>query len=140
CATHWRAQHGHPARSRPDSGGDRRPADSRRGAPGCRPQHHRQWGRRMNMQALICDEFGPIDSSIRLGQCAAPNAPGPDDVIVDVAYASVSHAMGLMIEGRYQTRPPRPFIPGTEAVGTVVSCGANVTRLAPGDRVVAVAK
>lgn len=93
-----------------------------------------------SMQALICDEFGPIDTAIRLGEGAAPDAPGPDEVVVEVAYASVSHAMGLMIEGRYQTRPPRPFVPGTEAVGTVVACGANVTRLSPGDRVVAVAK
>lgn len=92
------------------------------------------------MQALVCDEFGPIETSIRLGEHPAPDAPGPDDVIVDVAYASVSHAMGLMIEGRYQTRPPRPFVPGTEAVGTVVACGTNVIRLSPGDRVVAVAK
>ncbi len=94
----------------------------------------------MTMQALICDQFGPVDTAIRLGEYAAPQAPGPDEVIIDVAYASVSHAMGLMIEGRYQTRPPRPFIPGTEAVGTVVACGSQVSRLVPGDVVVAIAK
>lgn len=91
------------------------------------------------MQVLECDQFGPIDQ-VRVVQRPAPEDPGPHDVIIDVAYASVSHAVGLMVEGRYQTRPPLPFSPGTEAVGHVVSVGSAVTRFQPGDAVVAIAK
>jgi NADPH2:quinone reductase len=44
-----------------------------------------------------------------------------------------------MIQGRYQTRPPLPFSPGTEAVGHVVAAGSAVTRLKAGDAVVCIA-
>lgn len=90
------------------------------------------------MRALQCDEFGTVDQ-VRLVERAAPSDPGPHELIIEVAYASVSHAVGLMVEGRYQTKPPRPFTPGTEAVGHVVAAGASVTRFKPGDAVVAIA-
>lgn len=91
------------------------------------------------MRALICDEFGHLPDAVRLAEWPAPPAPRPGEVVIDVAYASVSHATGLMIEGRYQTRPPRPFSPGTEAVGHVRAVGPGVQRLRPGDPVVAIA-
>jgi NADPH2:quinone reductase len=90
------------------------------------------------MQALVCHQFGPAED-VRLQRVPAPDALAPDAVKLAVEYASVSHATGLMIAGRYQTRPPLPFVPGTEAVGRVVACGDAVTRLRPGDRVVAIA-
>ncbi len=90
------------------------------------------------MRALQCDEYGSV-AQVRLVQKEVPGQPGPDEVVIDVAYASVSHAVGLMVEGKYQTRPPLPFSPGTEAVGEVVAVGKDVTRLKPGDAVVAVA-
>src|SRR5262245_9081419 len=43
-----------------------------------------------------------------------------------------------MLAGRYQTRPPLPFSPGLEAAGVVAACGEGVTRIAPGDRVMAI--
>ncbi|NYT62545.1 NADPH:quinone oxidoreductase family protein [Alcaligenaceae bacterium] len=90
------------------------------------------------MQALQCQHFGPV-ADVQLVNCDKPSAPGPHEVVIAVAYASVSHATGLMIEGRYQTRPPLPFTPGTEAVGHIVSVGSAVTRFKPGDAVVAIA-
>jgi NADPH2:quinone reductase len=41
----------------------------------------------------------------------------------------------LLVSGRYQMRPPTPFVPGTEGAGVVVAVGAKVTRFSPGDRV-----
>ncbi len=90
------------------------------------------------MRALQCRRFGSADD-VQLVDCDEPAAPGPNEVVMDVAHASVSHATGLMIEGRYQTRPALPFTPGTEAVGHIVSVGAAVTRFKPGDAVVAIA-
>ncbi len=90
------------------------------------------------MRALQCDAWGTPDSLV-LREDIAPRTPGPDEVAIEVAYASVSHAVGLMVAGRYQTRPPLPFTPGTEAVGTITAVGANVTRLKAGQRVVAIA-
>ena len=90
------------------------------------------------MRALQVQRFGDSGEA-RLVSCEEPGAPGPYEVVIDVAYASVSHATGLMIAGRYQAKPPLPFTPGTEAVGHVVSVGACVTRLKPGDAVAAIA-
>lgn len=90
------------------------------------------------MRALQCDQFGTIDQ-VRLVERELPGDPGPHEVIIDVSYASVSHAVGLMVQGRYQTKPPLPFTPGTEAVGHVVATGAGVTRFKAGDAVVAIA-
>jgi len=90
------------------------------------------------MRALYCDAFGPPEF-VRLAEIARPAPDDAHSVTLAVEYASVSHATGLMVAGRYQTRPPLPFVPGTEAVGRVLSCGAAVTRLRPGDRVAAIA-
>ncbi|TSH90764.1 NADPH:quinone oxidoreductase family protein [Verticiella sediminum] len=91
------------------------------------------------MRALLCERFGPCRDAVRSASIAAPGAPAAHEVIVRVAYASVSHATGLLIEGRYQRRPPLPFSPGTEAVGVVVACGSDVRRLRPGQRVALIA-
>jgi NADPH:quinone reductase len=42
----------------------------------------------------------------------------------------------LIIEDRYQFKPPRPFAPGGEVAGVVVAVGAGVSALSPGDRVI----
>lgn len=90
------------------------------------------------MRALQCEAWGTPETLV-LREDLASRTPGPDEVAIEVAYASVSHAVGLMVAGRYQTRPPLPFTPGTEAVGTITAVGANVTRLKVGQRVVAIA-
>jgi NADPH2:quinone reductase len=41
----------------------------------------------------------------------------------------------LMVEGRYQHRPGRPFIPGFDASGVISAVGPGVSRVGPGDRV-----
>jgi NADPH2:quinone reductase len=51
----------------------------------------------------------------------------------------VNFADTLMIAGQYQVKPPLPFTPGFEAAGIVRRCGPEVTRVKPGDRVLAVA-
>ncbi|MHA7683418.1 NADPH:quinone oxidoreductase family protein [Cupriavidus sp. PET2-C1] len=90
------------------------------------------------MRALLCEHFGKAQD-VRLASIPRPALADPHAVTLAVEYASVSHATGLMVAGRYQTKPPLPFVPGTEAVGRVVACGAAVTRLRPGDRVAAIA-
>jgi NADPH2:quinone reductase len=85
------------------------------------------------MRAVLCSAFtGPED--LRIGEIEAP-APASDEILVDVHAASVSFMDHLMVSGRYQMRPPTPFVPGTEAAGVVVAVGAKVTRFLPGDRV-----
>jgi NADPH2:quinone reductase len=85
------------------------------------------------MKAILCHSFtGPGD--LRLGEIDVP-APAGDEILIDVHAASVSFMDQLLVSGLYQMRPPTPFVPGTEASGTVVAVGDKVTRFAPGDRV-----
>jgi NADPH:quinone reductase len=60
--------------------------------------------------------------------------PGPGEVLVRVEAAALNFSDLLMIDGHYQVRPARPFIPGQEIAGTVVAAGQGVA-LAVGDRV-----
>jgi NADPH2:quinone reductase len=41
----------------------------------------------------------------------------------------------LIIQDLYQTKPPRPFIPGAEIAGVVEAVGEKVDKVRPGDRV-----
>ncbi|PIT01424.1 quinone oxidoreductase [Bradyrhizobium nitroreducens] len=85
------------------------------------------------MKAILCHAFtGPGD--LRLGEIAEPR-PAADEILIDVHAASVSFMDQLLVSGLYQMRPPTPFVPGTEASGTVVAMGDKVTKFAPGDRV-----
>jgi len=85
------------------------------------------------MKALICRAFGPPESlSI---DDVDPPTPGPDDVLVEVRAAALNFPDVLMIEGKYQSQPPFPFIPGGEFAGVVAQVGANVTTLTRGQGV-----
>ena len=48
----------------------------------------------------------------------------------------VNLADALIVQGRYQEKPPLPFMPGLEVAGEVVAVGEGVTGLVPGQRVV----
>ena len=87
------------------------------------------------MQALIIKEHGPLDKLI-LGEFPDPK-PGKGEVLVDVHAASVNFPDLLVIGGTYQNLPPRPFVPGKDLAGVVAAVGEGVTRVTPGDRVIA---
>lgn len=71
--------------------------------------------------------------SLVLREIPESNVPAAG-VKVRTAFAAVNFADGLMVRGRYQVRPPAPYVPGFEVSGTVVAAGAN-SRLSPGERV-----
>lgn len=85
------------------------------------------------MKAVMCPSFtGPDD--LFVGDAPEPR-PAADEVLVEVGAASVTYMDYLLVSGKYQMRPRTPFIPGTEAAGTVIAVGERVTRFRPGDRV-----
>ena len=88
------------------------------------------------MRAVLCREWGPIDT-LTLADVAAPK-PGPDEVLIAVKATGINYADSLLVEGRYQTKPDRPFSPGLETAGIVAACGSAVRRFVPGDRVMAI--
>jgi NADPH2:quinone reductase len=87
------------------------------------------------MRALVVHEFGPLRSH-RVEDWADPRI-GERDVLIDVHAIGLNFPDTLMLQGKYQTRPERPFVPGRDAAGIVLATGAKVTRVKTGDRVIA---
>src|SRR5437763_15080918 len=87
------------------------------------------------VRAVVCQQLGPLDDL--LIEDRQPLVPGPDEVVIDVRAAGVNYVDGLICQGRYQIRPPTPFVPGSEIAGEVSSVGAAVNGVSPGDRVTA---
>lgn len=87
------------------------------------------------MRALVCHRYGDYHH-VRVEQFAAPELP-PLGVRIAVEYASLSFSLSLWIAGKYQVRPPLPFVPGAEVVGRVLETAPGVTACRPGERVFA---
>lgn len=84
--------------------------------------------------AVICRTPGDPDGA-RLDEVpSAPLAAG--QVRVAVRAVGVNFVDVLMLAGRYQYKPPPPFVPGLEAAGEVVEAGDGAA-YRPGDRVMA---
>lgn len=65
--------------------------------------------------------------------------PGPEEVLVRVRASALNRADLLQRLGRYPAPPGAPAdIPGLEFAGEVLLCGAFVTTLQPGDRVMGI--
>lgn len=89
----------------------------------------------MSLEAVVCNGFAPV-SALGLGAWSLP-APGPGELLIDVHAAGVNFPDVLMVQGKYQTRPETPFVPGSEAAGVVAAVGEGVTGFAVGQRVAA---
>ena len=88
------------------------------------------------MKAVLCKSFGPPESLI-VEDIASP-VPGPGEAVISVRAASVNFPDVLIIQNKYQVKPPLPFSPGSELAGVVKAVGDGVTGFAPGDRVMAI--
>ncbi|MEE9099652.1 NADPH:quinone oxidoreductase family protein [Pseudomonas nitroreducens] len=87
------------------------------------------------MKAVLCKAFGPAETLV-LEDVASPE-PKKNEVLLQVHAAGVNFPDTLIIEGKYQFKPPFPFSPGGEAAGVVGAVGEKVTHVKPGDRVMA---
>ena len=88
------------------------------------------------MKAVLCKAYGPPESLVV--EDLPPLEAGPGEVVVSVKAASVNFPDVLIIQNKYQVKPPLPFSPGSEVAGVVKSVGAGVTHVKPGDRVMAI--
>jgi NADPH:quinone reductase len=87
-------------------------------------------------RAVICDELsGP--ESLHFREVAPLAPPGPGEVAIAVKAAGLNFPDLLMTRGRYQFKPPLPFVPGFDVAGVVTATGAGVTRCRTGDAVIA---
>src|SRR5262245_30934527 len=89
----------------------------------------------MLMKAILCKQFGPPES-LTLEELPSPR-PGPGEAVISVKAASINFPDVLIIENKYQFKPPLPFSPGSELSGVVKEVGEGVKSVQPGQRVIA---
>jgi NADPH:quinone reductase len=76
------------------------------------------------MKALLSDAPGGPET-LQLRDVPDP-VPGPAQLLVRVKACSINYPDVLMIEDKYQMKPPRPFSPGGEIAGVVEATGEGV--------------
>lgn len=85
------------------------------------------------MQAWICNELSGPDA---LTWQASPSPePGLGEVRVAIKAASLNFPDLLIVQGKYQMKPPLPFVPGAEFSGVVEAVGEGVKHLSVGSHV-----
>jgi NADPH2:quinone reductase len=87
------------------------------------------------MKAVLCKQFGPPESLV-VEDLPSPRA-GAGEVVLSMRAASLNFPDVLIIQNKYQFKPPLPFSPGSEMAGVVKEIGEGVHGYKPGDRVIA---
>ena len=87
------------------------------------------------MRAVLVDRLVE-PRELRVSETSEPEL-FPGGLAVDVKAAGCNFFDILMVQGRYQVKPPLPFIPGAEVAGIVSAVGAEVDGFRVGDRVLA---
>ena len=87
------------------------------------------------MRAVLCKAYG-MPGDLVLEDVPSPQ-PGQGEVLVTVKAAGVNFPDVLMIQNKYQHRPPLPFSPGYEIAGVIKAVGPGVSGLQVGDAGVA---
>jgi len=87
------------------------------------------------MKAILCSQWCEPDQ-LTYGDVPEPTA-APGQVVIAVKAAALNFFDILMVQGKYQSKPPFPFSPAAEVAGVIDSVGDGVTDLKVGDRVMA---
>src|SRR5437879_2031647 len=90
--------------------------------------------RSMFMKAVICKAYGPPESLVV--EELEPLQAGEGQVVVSVKACGVNFPDTLIIQGKYQFKPPLPFSPGSEIAGIVKEVGPGVASVKVGDPVI----
>ncbi|WDD90197.1 NADPH:quinone oxidoreductase family protein (plasmid) [Burkholderia sp. FERM BP-3421] len=90
----------------------------------------------MSVRAIVCEAYDGTGSLVV--RHLAPPSLAAGEARVAVHASGINFADTLIVEGRYQTRPALPFVPGFEIAGTVVETAPDVTSVSVGDRVMGI--
>ncbi|HWH82045.1 MAG TPA: NADPH:quinone oxidoreductase family protein, partial [Burkholderiaceae bacterium] len=87
------------------------------------------------MQAWVCEN--PIGVEALQWREQPTPQPRSGEVLVAIRAASLNFPDLLIVQNKYQMKPPLPFVPGSEYAGTIEAVGDGVTHLKVGDAVAA---
>ena len=85
------------------------------------------------MHAWLCTNPVGVDA-LEWKELPTPQ-PGPGQVLVEIKAASLNFPDLLIVQNKYQMKPPLPFVPGSEYAGVVQALGAGVDNLKVGQAV-----
>ena len=85
------------------------------------------------MHAWLCENPVGVDA-LAWKEIPTP-APQAGEVLIAVKAASLNFPDLLIVQNKYQHKPPLPFVPGSEYAGTVEAVGEDVTHLRVGQNV-----
>ncbi|MDT7789558.1 MAG: hypothetical protein QOF58_7977 [Pseudonocardiales bacterium] len=85
------------------------------------------------MKAVIATDYGPPENYV-IGDVPEPS-PGPGQILVRIAAASINPADIVLPGGDYGTHLEFPHVPGNDFAGTVTEIGEGVTAFGTGDEI-----
>jgi NADPH2:quinone reductase len=85
------------------------------------------------MHAWLCENPVGVDA-LQWKELPTPQ-PKAGEVLVEIKAASLNFPDLLIVQNKYQMKPPLPFVPGSEYAGVVAAVGEGVTHLKPGQSV-----
>lgn len=85
------------------------------------------------MHAWLCENPTGIDA-LTWREMPTPE-PKAGEVLLEIKAASLNFPDILIVQNKYQIKPPLPFVPGSEYAGTVLAVGDGVTHLKVGQQV-----
>ena len=85
------------------------------------------------MKTLLVQELGSLES-LEVVEMESP-ALLEGQIRISILACGVNYVDSLMIEGKYQIKPPVPYRPGSEVVGRVTEVAPDVSNVMVGDRV-----
>ena len=89
------------------------------------------------MRAVQLTAFGNPVEGLKYVDIPAPDAPGPNQVLIGVEFSPINPSDLLLALGIYALHPALPTVIGNEGVGRVLAVGPGVESVKVGDRVVA---
>ncbi|MDR2992029.1 MAG: NADPH:quinone oxidoreductase family protein [Burkholderiaceae bacterium] len=89
------------------------------------------------MQAWLCENPTGVDA-LTWKELPTPQ-PGTGEALIRIQAASLNFPDLLIVQNKYQHKPPLPFVPGSEYAGVVQALGAGVTGLQVGQTVACLA-
>ena len=89
------------------------------------------------MRAVQLTAYGNPVEGLKYVDIPAPDAPGPNQVLIGVEFSPLNQSDLLLAQGIYGARPALPTVIGNEGVGRVLNVGRGVENVKVGDRVLA---